>query len=78
MPFVNDVKRKIIRIDNISFKYNNIIKNVLLIDKLKFNLLSIRQICNKNVRVNFRKDAYYIVDLTNDNVCNVPTQPPRK
>ena len=49
VTFGDDAKGKIIGIGNISFKFSNIIENVLLIDKLKFNLLSISQICDKNL-----------------------------
>lgn len=41
---------------------------MLLIENLKFNLISISQICDKNLGVNFRKDAWYIGDPINDNV----------
>ena len=66
MTFGDDAKGKIIGIGNISSKYSNIIENVFLIDKLKFNLLSISQICDKNLGVNFIKYVCYIVDPTND------------
>ena len=68
VTFGDDAKGKIIGIGNISSKYSNIIENVLLIENLKFNLISISQICDKNLGVNFRKNACYIVDPTNDNV----------
>ena len=54
MTFGDDAKGKIIGIGNISSKYSNMIENVLLIKNLKFNLISISLICDKNLRVNFR------------------------
>ena len=61
MTFGDDAKGKIIGISNISSKYSNIIENVLLIDKLKFNFLSISQICDKNFMSGFLKKIYTIL-----------------
>ena len=46
-------KRKIIGIGNVGNSSSPIIENVLLIDNLKHNLLSISQLCDKYYRVIF-------------------------
>ena len=42
------------------------IENVFLVDKLKYNLLSISQLCDKGYKINFEKDKWSIFDCTDN------------
>ena len=50
---------------NIGGNPSPLIENVFLVDKLKYNLLSICQLCDKGYRINFEKDKCYISDDSN-------------
>ena len=49
----DNVKRKIIGQGNIGTDISSLIENVLLVDGLKHNLLSISQLCDKGFKVIF-------------------------
>ena len=51
VTFGDNRKGKIIGIDNVGKKRSPIIKNVLLVDGLKHNLLSISQLCDKEIKL---------------------------
>ena len=53
VTFGNNAKGKIIGIGNVGNSPTPIIKNVLIADNLKHNLLSISQFCDKGYRVVF-------------------------
>ena len=53
ITFRDDSKSKIIDIGNIKIGSSPLIENVILIEGLKHNLLSISQLCNKGLRVIF-------------------------
>ena len=53
VTFDNDGKEKIIGIDKIYITPFTFIDNILLIDGLKHNLLSISQLCDKRFKVTF-------------------------
>ena len=53
MTFGDNGKGRIIGHDFIGNNYSFIIKNVLLVDGLKHNLLSINQFCDKGFKVIF-------------------------
>ncbi|GAV84554.1 hypothetical protein CFOL_v3_27998, partial [Cephalotus follicularis] len=42
------------------------IHNVLFVDGLKHNLLSISQLCNKDCRVSFEKDSCKVININNN------------
>ncbi|GAV64650.1 hypothetical protein CFOL_v3_08168 [Cephalotus follicularis] len=44
------------------------IHNVLLVDGLKHNLLSINQLRDKDCRVTFEKDSCKVIDINNDQI----------
>ena len=54
-------------IGNVGQGKNSLIENILLIDGLKHNLLSISQLCDKSYKVLFDKNAchLYDIDITN-------------
>ena len=44
------------------------IENVYIVDKLKYNLLSINQLCEKGYKINFEFDKYSIFDSSSNKV----------
>ena len=66
VTFGDNSKGKIIGIGNVGKEPSPIIENILLVDGLKYNLLSICQLCNKRNKVIFDKDIWKI-ENTKDN-----------
>jgi len=60
--FGDDFKGKIIGIGNIKISSSPLIKNVVLVDGLKHNLLSISQLCDRGFKVVFDDLACNILD----------------
>ena len=59
-------KGKILDIGNIGNSLTTLIENVLFVDGLKHNLLSINQLCDKGYKIAFNKDCLTIsVSITN-------------
>ena len=44
------------------------IKNVLLVENLKFNLLSISQLCDKGFRVCFEANAFHVINSSTNQI----------
>ena len=68
VTFGDNSKGKIIGIGNVGKEPSPIIENVLLVDGLKHNLLSISQLCDKKNRVIFDKDIYNIESIKDDKI----------
>ena len=66
ITFGDNSQGKIIGKGNIGGNPSPLIENVFLMDKLKYNLLSISQLCDKGYRINFEKDKYFISDYSNN------------
>ena len=64
--FGDNGKEKIIGIGNIDITPSTYIKNILLIDSLKHNLLSISQLCDKGYKVIFEPSMCIITSLFDD------------
>ena len=54
VTFGDNAKGKIIRIGKVHISSSSYIENVLLVEGLKHNLLSINQLCDKNFNVSFK------------------------
>ena len=67
VTFGDNKKKKIIGIGNIKITLSTFIKNILLVDKLKHNLLSISQLCDVGFDVNFKTSICIIADPLNGN-----------
>src|SRR3954470_18962107 len=67
VTFGDNNQCKVIAISNVGQGKNPLIENVLLVDGLKHNLLSISQLCDKGYKVLFDKNAcrLYDSDMTN-------------
>ena len=63
--FRDNAKGKIIGIGNVDNSFSPIIENVLFVDNLKHNLLSISQLCDKVYRVVFKTSKCLI-----ENACS--------
>ena len=62
VTFGDNAKVKIVRIGNVGNPDNPSIENVLLVDDLKHNLISISQLCDKGYKVTFDKKECTIVN----------------
>ena len=56
VTFGDNNKGKIMGEENIGNQYKTQIKNVLYVDGLKHNLLSISQLCDKGFKIEFNKN----------------------
>ena len=71
VTFSDNAKRKIIGIGNIPITPFSCIENILLVDGLKYNLLSISQLCDKNFNMSFKSSIYCVsCPITNDVIFN--------
>ena len=68
MTFRDNEKGRIIGHGSIDNNSSSLIENVLLVDGLKHNLLSISQLCDKGFRVIIESSHYIIKDSQNDKI----------
>ena len=61
--FGDNAKGKIVGIGRVGKKDFTFIKNVLLVEGLKHNLLSVSQLCDKGNRVIFEPKEYFITHI---------------
>ena len=66
VTFGDNSKGKIIGISNIGGNPSPLIENIFLVDKLKYNLLSISQLCDKGYKINFKIDKCFVIDCSNN------------
>ena len=66
--FGDNAKEKVIEIGKVPISSSSCIDNVLLIEGLKYNLLSISQMCNKKFNVSFKSSICYITCLITNNI----------
>ena len=67
VTFEDNRKRRIIGIGKIKITPSTFIKNVLLVDKLKHNLLSISQLCDVGFNVIFKNSMCIVADPFDSN-----------
>ena len=67
VTFKDNKKKKIIGIGNIKIIPSIFIENILLVDKLKYNLLSISQLCDVGFDVIFKTSMCIVADPLNSN-----------
>ena len=68
MTFGDNGKGRIIGHGSIGNNSSSLIENVLLVDSLKHNLLSISQLCDKGFKVIFESSHCIIRDFQNDKI----------
>jgi hypothetical protein len=61
-------KGKILGIDKVGVPFFKSIEDVLYVEGLKYNLLSINQLCDKGFKIKFTKDECLIEDEANHEV----------
>ena len=66
MKFANGIKSKIVGIGNIIKNNSDLITDVMLVEGLTHNLLSISQLYDQGYRVVFEPSHYIIKDFTSD------------
>ena len=64
--FGDNSQGRIIGKCNIGSNPSPLIENVFLVDKLKYNLVSISELCDKGYRINFEKYKCFIFDYSNN------------
>ena len=67
VTFGDDSKGKIIGISNIQIGSSPLIENVILVECLKYNLLSISQLCDKGFKIIFDDSTCDVLDKKTDN-----------
>jgi len=65
------IKGRIIREGNIGNQHKTQIKNVLCVDGLKHNLLSISQLCDKGFKIEFKKNCCLICEVKTSEVVHI-------
>ena len=68
VTFEDNGKKKIIDLGNIGITLSIFIKNILLVDGLKHNLLSISQLYDKNFKVIFKSTMCIVTSPNNDGI----------
>ena len=66
VTFGDNDKEKIIGISNIGITPSTCIKNILLVNGLKYNLLSISQLCDKSYKVIFESSMCIVTSPLDD------------
>ena len=68
VTFGDNSRGKIIGVENINNYSSSCIENVLLVDGLKHNLISISQLCDKDYKVIFDKNQCIITHAHNNKI----------
>jgi hypothetical protein len=68
----DDKKGKMLGTDIIKVNDCFTLNDVALVDRLRYNLLSISQLCDADLSVLFRKSNSHILDSAGKRVCGIP------
>jgi hypothetical protein len=71
VTFVDDKKGKVLGTDIIKVNNHFTLKDVALVDKLRYNLLSISQLVDADLDVLFHKSGSEVFDSHGDLVCRI-------
>jgi hypothetical protein len=71
VTFRDDKKGKVLGTDVIKVNYCFTLNDVALVDRLRYNLLSISQLCDADVSVLFYKSDSHIIDSSGKRVCGI-------
>ena len=69
VSFGDNLKRKTIGVGNVGNVSSTLIENMCLVENLKYNLLSINQLCDKGYRVTFDKSKCVIENACDGKFC---------
>jgi hypothetical protein len=71
VTFGDDKKGKVLDIDIIKVNDCFILNDVALVDRLRYNLLSVSQLCDADLSVLFHKSDSYVLDSSSKRVCGI-------
>jgi hypothetical protein len=71
VTFGNDKKGKVLRTCVIKVNDWFTLNDVALVDRLRYNLLSVSQLCDANLSVLFRKSDSHVLDSSGKRVCGI-------
>jgi hypothetical protein len=71
VTFGDDKKGKVLNIDIIKVNDCFILNDVALVDRLRYNLLSVSQHCDADLSVLFHKSDSYVLNSSSKRVCGV-------
>jgi hypothetical protein len=71
VTFGDDKKGKVLRTDGIKVNDCFTLNDVALVDRLRYNLLSISQLCDDDLSVLFHKSDSHVLDSSGKHVCGI-------
>jgi hypothetical protein len=71
VTFVDDKKCKVLGTGVIKVNDCFTLNDVALVDRLRYNLLSISQLCDADLSVFFRKSDSYVLDSSGKRICGI-------
>jgi hypothetical protein len=71
VTFLDDKKGKVLGIDVIKVNDCFTLNNVALMDRLRYNLLSVSQLCNADLSVLFCNSDLHILEFSGKRVCGI-------
>jgi hypothetical protein len=71
VTFGNDKKGEVLGTDVIKVSDCFTLNDVTLVDMLRYNLLSVSQICDADLSVHFRKSNSHVLDSSSKRVCDI-------
>jgi hypothetical protein len=71
VTFGDDKKGKVLDIDVIKVNDCFTLNDVTLVDRLRYNLLSVSQLCDVNLSVLFRKSDSHVIDSSSKRICGI-------
>jgi hypothetical protein len=71
VTFGDDKKGKVLGMGVIKVNNNFVLKDVTLVDKLRYNLLSVSQLVDANLDVLFCKSGSKVLDSRGDLICGI-------
>jgi hypothetical protein len=71
VTFGDDKKCKVLGTDVIKVNNCFTLNDVALLDRLRYNLLSVSQLCDADLSVLFRKSVSHVLDSSSKRVCGI-------
>jgi hypothetical protein len=71
VTFEDDKKGNVLGIDVIKVNDCFTLNDVALVDRLRYNLLSVSQLCGADLSVLFRKSGSHVLDSSGKRVCDI-------
>jgi hypothetical protein len=72
VTFGDDKKGKLLGTNVIKVNDHFTLNDVALVDRLRYNLLSVSQLCDTDLSVLFRKSDSHVFDSSGKCVCDIP------